>query len=92
MIWYPFTDFISCSLIEFYPNYERTLRESLRLLVGEEVERRVDIGMAKDGSGVGGDFLFCFCVLHFLRDFYLCSCTVRSPSYQTRTETPSSSD
>lgn len=52
---YPFADFISRSLIEFYPNYERTLRESLRLLVGEEVERRVDIGMAKDGSGVGGD-------------------------------------
>jgi len=41
------------SLIQFYPNYEKYLRESLRLLVGEEVERRVDIGMAKDGSGVG---------------------------------------
>lgn len=42
------------SLIQFYPNYERSMRESLRLLVGEEVERRVEIGMAKDGSGVGG--------------------------------------
>lgn len=42
------------SLIEHYPNFERTLRESLRSLVGEEVEKRVDIGMAKDGSGVGG--------------------------------------
>ncbi|KAJ7367923.1 hypothetical protein DFH08DRAFT_8902 [Mycena albidolilacea] len=41
------------SLIEFYPHFEDTLRESLRLLVGEEVEKRVDIGMAKDGSGVG---------------------------------------
>jgi len=41
------------SLIEFYPNYEKSLRESLRLLVGEEIERRVDIGLAKDGSGVG---------------------------------------
>ncbi|KAF8076042.1 hypothetical protein FPV67DRAFT_1664354 [Lyophyllum atratum] len=41
------------SLIEHYPNYERTLRESLRSLVGDEVEKRVDIGLAKDGSGVG---------------------------------------
>ncbi|KAJ7179477.1 hypothetical protein C8R46DRAFT_1160052 [Mycena filopes] len=41
------------SLIEFYPHFEETLRESLRILVGEEVEKRVDIGMAKDGSGVG---------------------------------------
>jgi len=41
------------SLVENYPNFERTLRESLRALVGKEVEQRVDIGMAKDGSGVG---------------------------------------
>ncbi|KAF8211515.1 hexokinase [Mycena galopus ATCC 62051] len=41
------------SLIEFYPHFEETLRESLRILVGEEVEKRVNIGMAKDGSGVG---------------------------------------
>lgn len=42
------------SLIQFYPNYERSMRESLRMLIGEETERRIDIGMAKDGSGVGG--------------------------------------
>ncbi|KIP09830.1 hypothetical protein PHLGIDRAFT_125977 [Phlebiopsis gigantea 11061_1 CR5-6] len=41
------------SLIEHYPNFNARLRASLRMLVGEEVERRVDIGMAKDGSGVG---------------------------------------
>ncbi|KAL0949823.1 hypothetical protein HGRIS_009859 [Hohenbuehelia grisea] len=41
------------SLIEHYPNFERTMRESLRLLVGEDIEKRVEIGMAKDGSGVG---------------------------------------
>ena len=46
--------FCSLSLIQYYPNYEASMRESLRLLVGEDVERRVDIGMAKDGSGVGG--------------------------------------
>lgn len=42
------------SLIEHYPNFNAHLRASLRALVGEEVETRVDIGMAKDGSGVGG--------------------------------------
>jgi len=41
------------SLIEHYPHYERTLRESLRALVGKEVEGKVIIGLAKDGSGVG---------------------------------------
>ncbi|KAJ7688368.1 hypothetical protein B0H17DRAFT_938338 [Mycena rosella] len=41
------------SLIQFYPHFEDTLRESLRHVVGAEVEKRVDIGMAKDGSGVG---------------------------------------
>ncbi|KAJ8086161.1 hypothetical protein PM082_004983 [Marasmius tenuissimus] len=41
------------SLIQFYPNFEKTMRESLRYLVGEDVEKRVDVGLAKDGSGVG---------------------------------------
>jgi len=43
-----------CSLVEHYPNFEPILRESLRFLVGADVEKRVDIGLAKDGSGVGG--------------------------------------
>jgi hexokinase len=42
------------SLIQFYPNFELHLREALRSLVGEPVEKAVEIGMAKDGSGVGG--------------------------------------
>jgi len=33
------------------------MRESLRFLVGEDVEKRVDIGLAKDGSGVGGTLI-----------------------------------
>ncbi|KAF8631138.1 hypothetical protein AX15_002484 [Amanita polypyramis BW_CC] len=41
------------SLIQHYPNFEKILRGSLRMLVGEDVERKVDIGLAKDGSGVG---------------------------------------
>jgi hexokinase len=42
------------SLIQHYPNFEYHLRESLRMLVGQDVEKDVDIGLAKDGSGVGG--------------------------------------
>ncbi|KAF9649343.1 hexokinase [Thelephora ganbajun] len=41
------------SLIQFYPNFETQLRDSLRHLVGKKVEEAVEIGMAKDGSGVG---------------------------------------
>jgi hexokinase len=41
------------SLVEHYPNFRTILRESLRTLVGEDVETRVEIGLAKDGSGVG---------------------------------------
>ncbi|KAF7977232.1 hypothetical protein HWV62_4331 [Athelia sp. TMB] len=41
------------SLIEHYPNFIRLMRESLRVLIGEETEQRVDIDLAKDGSGVG---------------------------------------
>jgi hypothetical protein len=36
------------------------MRDSLRKLVGEDVESRVEIGLAKDGSGVGGRTLNCF--------------------------------
>jgi len=43
------------SLIEHYPNFGNILRESLRKIVGEGVEKRVEIGLAKDGSGVGGE-------------------------------------
>ena len=42
------------SLIQFYPNFGTQLRDSLRRLVGKKVEEAVEIGMAKDGSGVGG--------------------------------------
>ena len=42
------------SLIQFYPHFEERLRDALQAIVGEEAEARVDIGLAKDGSGVGG--------------------------------------
>ena len=47
----------SSSLIQHYPNFNAHVRDSLRELVGEEVEKKVDIGLAKDGSGVGGAFI-----------------------------------
>ncbi|KAF6762898.1 hexokinase [Ephemerocybe angulata] len=41
------------SLVEHYPAFQDKIRATLRNLVGEDVEKRVDIGLAKDGSGVG---------------------------------------
>lgn len=43
------------SLVEFYPNFVEYIREALREVpeIGEAGERKVRIGIAKDGSGVG---------------------------------------
>ncbi|KAK0874080.1 glucokinase [Friedmanniomyces endolithicus] len=43
------------SLVEFYPNFEEYIREALREIpqIGVRGERRIRIGIAKDGSGVG---------------------------------------
>lgn len=43
------------SLVEFYPGFEEHIREALREVheIGVEGERRIRIGIAKDGSGVG---------------------------------------
>ncbi|KAK5128718.1 hypothetical protein LTR85_000051 [Meristemomyces frigidus] len=43
------------SLVEFYPNFEDYIREALREVpeIGVRGERRIRIGIAKDGSGVG---------------------------------------
>ncbi|KAG9234510.1 hypothetical protein BJ875DRAFT_484136 [Amylocarpus encephaloides] len=43
------------SLVEFYPGFEDYMRESLRATegIGATGERRIRIGIAKDGSGVG---------------------------------------
>ncbi|KAF1966247.1 hypothetical protein BU23DRAFT_560411 [Bimuria novae-zelandiae CBS 107.79] len=43
------------SLVEFYPSFEDHIREALREIegIGEKGEKRIRIGIAKDGSGVG---------------------------------------
>jgi hexokinase len=43
------------SLVEFYPNFEEHIREALREIpeIGTQGEKRIRIGIAKDGSGVG---------------------------------------
>ncbi|KAL9086803.1 MAG: hypothetical protein Q9165_006950 [Trypethelium subeluteriae] len=43
------------SLVEFYPGFEEYIREALREVpeIGEKGEKRIRIGIAKDGSGVG---------------------------------------
>ena len=43
------------SLVEFYPGFEVRLRAAVRDMLGEEAEKRVEIGLAKDGSGIGGE-------------------------------------
>lgn len=39
---------------EFLPGFEGRVREALKIVLGVEGEKRVRIGLAKDGSGVGG--------------------------------------
>ncbi|WYZ38278.1 hypothetical protein EsH8_III_000192 [Colletotrichum jinshuiense] len=43
------------SLIEHFPNFERNIKEALKEIpeIGDIGERRIRIGMATDGSGVG---------------------------------------
>ena len=70
------------SLIQHYPNFNARLRDSLRELVGDEVEKKVDIGLAKDGSGVGGMFSLTprAASVGSQSDFFcLCSCSLRAP-------------
>ncbi|KAI4119325.1 MAG: hypothetical protein LQ345_000762 [Seirophora villosa] len=43
------------SLVEYYPGFEQYIREALREIeeIGAKGEKRIRIGIAKDGSGVG---------------------------------------
>ncbi|KAK8048217.1 glucokinase [Apiospora phragmitis] len=41
------------SLIEFYPTFEQEIREAVEDVLGPGHAKRLRIGMAKDGSGVG---------------------------------------
>ncbi|KAL8661099.1 MAG: hypothetical protein Q9202_005913 [Teloschistes flavicans] len=43
------------SLVEYYPGFEKYIREALREIegIGAKGEKRIRIGIAKDGSGVG---------------------------------------
>lgn len=43
------------SVAEFLPFFEERMRAALRDTIGEEAEKRVIMGLAKDGSGVGGE-------------------------------------
>lgn len=41
------------SLAEFLPHFLDRVQESLHIVLGEEGGKRIKIGLAKDGSGVG---------------------------------------
>jgi hexokinase len=43
------------SVAEFLPNFEARMRAALREVLGVEGEQRIKMGLAKDGSGVGGE-------------------------------------
>jgi len=49
----PYSIGIDGSLYQHYPGFENRMREALLLLLGEEVEKLVLMGLAKDGSEVG---------------------------------------
>ena len=42
------------SLYQHYPGFEEHMLKALRVLLGEEVEKQVDMGLKKDRSGIGG--------------------------------------
>lgn len=69
------------SLVEHYPGYQDKMRHSLRLVVGEEIEKKVDIGLAKDGSGVGGELTRSFTTVQVLNSG-LFSCSLCSTSLE----------
>jgi hexokinase len=41
---------------ELYPHFRERVNATLLTLLGEKTAKRVRIGLAKDGSGVGGAF------------------------------------
>lgn len=43
------------SLVEFYPNFENHIREAFKQIpeIGSQGEKKIRIGLAKDGSGLG---------------------------------------
>lgn len=44
------------SVAEFLPEFESRVRTALKVVLGDDGEKLVAIGLAKDGSGVGGEF------------------------------------
>jgi hexokinase len=43
------------SVFEFLPFFEERMRAALRLILGDSGEKRIKMGLARDGSGVGGE-------------------------------------
>ena len=41
-------------MAEHYPHFQERVRVALKVVLGDEVEGRIKIGLAQDGSGVGG--------------------------------------
>lgn len=54
---------IGHSVAEFLPDFQGRVREALNALLGDAGEKRIKMGLAKDGSGVGG-MSCCFHIRH----------------------------
>lgn len=48
------------SVAEFLPHFQDRMRVALKVIIGDKGEKRVRMGLAKDGSGVGGQCLVSF--------------------------------
>ena len=49
------------SLVEFYPNYVRMCLSACDEILGNNASKRIRIGLAKDGSGVGAALYIPLC-------------------------------
>lgn len=72
-------------MAEHYPHFDERVRIALKVVLGNEVESRIKIGMAKDGSGVGGKHhTLQFLAIHHANCLCrLLSCTMCAPGNET---------
>ena len=48
-------DLTDLSVAEFLPGFAEHVRTALGSILGEAGEKRISLGLAKDGSGIGGE-------------------------------------
>jgi hexokinase len=68
------------SLVEYYPGFEDGMRSALRAVseIGVHGEKRIRIGIAKDGSGVGAALIALVAAQQERRDSYISGADLRT--------------